>query len=63
MDAKKYDFEQRLKDIKNLEQSEKEAKREKKRMEKLAQEEERRKEEEQNGDPDMMAMMGFSNFG
>lgn len=63
MDAKKYDFEQRLKEIKNLEQSEKEAKREKKKLEKQAQEEEKRKAEQENADPDMMAMMGFSNFG
>lgn len=63
MDAKKYDFEQRLKEIKNLEQSEKEAKREKKKLERQALEEAKSKQEQENADPDMMAMMGFSNFG
>lgn len=62
MDAKKYDFEQRLKEIKELEQTEKESRKEKKKLEKEAAEEAKRKENEENADPNMMSMMGFGSF-
>jgi hypothetical protein len=62
MEAKAYDFELRLKEIKAAEQTEKESRREKKRLVKEAADEAKRKLEEQGADPHMMAMMGFSSF-
>ena len=62
MNAKKYDFEQRLKELKELEDLDKNAKKEQKRVEKHAAEEVTRKQEEASMNPEMMEMMGFGAF-
>lgn len=62
LNAKKYDFETRLKDLRELEETERKSKRDKKREEKERAEAERRKQEEEQADPDMAAMMGFQSF-
>jgi len=62
MDAKKYDFEQRLKELKELDEEQKQTKREQKRADKEAAEELRKKQEQESVDPEMAAMMGFSAF-
>lgn len=62
LNAKKYDFETRLKDLRELEDNERKTKRDKKREEKERQDAERRKQQEEATDPDMMAAMGFSAF-
>ena len=53
---KEYDFEQRMQELKEEEEKQKEYKRNKKKRK-------YEEVEEETGDPDMMAMMGFSGFG
>merc|ERR1711994_1058537 len=55
---KEYDFEERMKELKEEEEKQREYKRNKKKR-KLEEVE----EDTAGGDPDMMAMMGFSGFG
>lgn len=62
MNAKKYDFEQRLKELKQFEEDEKAAKKEQKRLQREKELEEQKKRAEEGVDPDMAAMMGFSAF-
>ena len=62
MNAKKYDFEQRLKELKELEDDDKKAKKEQKRIEKEKAEEEEKRQEEAGMDPEMLKMMGFGAF-
>lgn len=61
-DAKKYDFEQRLKEIKQMENEEREQKKEQKRVAKERAAEEAKRQAEQGMDPEMMKMMGFASF-
>ena len=62
LNAKKYDFETRLKDLRELEDADKKLKRDRKREERERLEAERLKKQEEAADPDMMAAMGFSAF-
>ncbi|SCV69823.1 BQ2448_1217 [Microbotryum intermedium] len=62
-ESKKYDFDQRLKEIRELEKKSKAELVEKKRLKKLEAEKEKEKERMQGVDQNMMAAMGFAGFG
>ena len=63
MDAKKYDFQQRLKDLKQIEEDDAQLRKEKKREEKERKAALEKEQAEKDADPEMMAAMGFASFG
>lgn len=63
MDAKKYDFQQRLKDLKQIEEDDAQLRKEKKREEKERRAAFEKEQAEKDADPEMMAAMGFASFG
>lgn len=62
LEAKQYDFEQRLKELRDLEEETKQQQKERRKAAKEQAQEESKKQLEAGVDQDMASMMGFSGF-
>ena len=62
MEQKQYDFDQRIKELRDFEDGNRKEKRERKKVQKEKKQEQEKQTQQEGVDQDMAAMMGFSGF-